>query len=800
VKANNINMIKYTRPLIATLLMSGGLLQLAAPVLADTAAGTPISNTATASYEDPADPGKQLNTTSNTVVVQVSEVAGITVTATGVAKTTGAGTAVEGGDTVQFSYTVTNTGNDPSKLRITDVAGIAGPGELQNVEYSEDGGTTWAVVPQGGINSASKAPGQSVLVRVNVKVSANAPSGQDITVTLGNTATAGLQNQPYIAGGANATAGDIYTVDNADGTNGDTAGVPSNIASEAAAFQKITVGATPQAYATVTKTRNGGVSATNTVSYDLALEVESTAPSGSTKIAEDLAATAIKLDTVTTNKILVSDAVPTGTKAKSLVAPAGWTAVYTTDAVTTNANAAAWLTAPANLSTVAGPITRVGFVKDGANAIITKGTIVPGFKVEVEIIDPATGLKIANIAQVFGTTKLNAAGDPNPAKPVYDESGDAQPNNVNDDGTEPATNPVTSGLVDPATLTTPDTDSANTNTGKGSAGEPNLIAYVPAAQQGILNGPSGTPSAAGPTSTNDDFTNKSTAIPADKTTRDPVTGELPKLDPAPVTFTNTFVSETASPVSLLPQAGNLPVGTVVTITYNSPTGPVEKQYKVIAGATVSSPNVLVDNIPGATTATPLIVTTVAAGTPVNYAVATDLPDQTAQLQGFAVPVVAFVDAGTPGLDPADKQNTTIDRLYTGYLDVKKEAQILAADGTVVEDYTATPTKTATTGQKIKYRINYKNISDATNSGSGSVGLNAANIKVTEDGATLPNTWADKTTHQTNSAADTNNGVISFSDGVNASSNTGAVTKYVDTVAGPLAGQVAGSFTFTRTVK
>lgn len=89
------------RSLIAATLVVNGIFQFVAPVLAEgTSAGTSISNTATATYEDPNNPGTTINTTSNTVVVTVAEVAGITVT--------GAGTTlqndVDGDSTQQFSF------------------------------------------------------------------------------------------------------------------------------------------------------------------------------------------------------------------------------------------------------------------------------------------------------------------------------------------------------------------------------------------------------------------------------------------------------------------------------------------------------------------------------------------------------------------------------------------------------------------------------------------------------------------------------------------------------------------------
>jgi hypothetical protein len=779
--------MKYSRALIATLLVGGSLSQLVSPVLAEgTAAGVSLSNTATASYEDPTDPNKPLNTTSNTVIVTVAEVAGITVKADAVTKLTGTGAALEAGDTVAFDYTVTNTGNDPSKLRIAGTAGIAGPGTLQKVEYYN--GTTWVEVPSGGeYISDSKAPGEFIKVRVTVQVTPGAAANSNITVTLGNTATPGEQNIPLVANG-----GDVYTVDNLDTASGETAGAPANGVREASAFQSIVVGATAQAFATVTKLRDvNGVTAANTLEYTLGLDVAGTAPIGSSKIAEDLAATSINLDsTPNTNKILVSDAIPAGTKAKSLVAPSGWTAVYTTDATATNANAAQWKTAPSDLSTVVGTIYRVGFVKDGTNATVAKGTSVSNFKVVVELLAPASGLKIGNIAQIFGSTKLDPTGAPDLTKPVYDESGDNQPNNFNN-GTAPATNPVTDGVVDTTTITPADSDTANNNSGTGSAGEPNVYQYVPTALQGILNGTQNNPDAVGPTGNNDDFTNKSTGISTTDATR--VAGALPTIDPGAVSFANTFQSATDDNISLLPQVGNLPVGTKVTVNY----GGNSKVYVVTATGLF--------DLGSTTVVTPLLITGVVPNTKLNYGVDIDLPTGTAQLVGYSVPVVAFIDAGTAGLDAADKQNTTIDRLYTGYLKVEKEAQILDVDGTtVLQAYTQTPTVKPAPGQMIQYRITYTNISDVATAGSNSIGLNAQNVKVVEDGAAAPNTWAVlaggklNTLHKATSAGDTNSGVVSFNDGAK-TNNDVDVTKYVDTVAGPLTGQQSGAFTFIRVV-
>lgn len=93
-------------------LASLGLFNLAIPVLSlGTAAGTNISNTATATFDDN---GTPKTTESNTVNVTIAEVAGIT----NVAQTPidSNGGSVIPGDTVQFPFLVTNVGNDQTDI------------------------------------------------------------------------------------------------------------------------------------------------------------------------------------------------------------------------------------------------------------------------------------------------------------------------------------------------------------------------------------------------------------------------------------------------------------------------------------------------------------------------------------------------------------------------------------------------------------------------------------------------------------------------------------------------------------
>jgi hypothetical protein len=797
---------QYSRPLIASLLVGGGLLQLAAPVLAEgTPAGTTISNTATASYEDPSDPTKPLNTVSNTVEVKVAEVAGITVTADTFSIAKAAGNTAPGaevGDTVNFVYNVTNVGNDTTKFHIPGTATTTGPGSVTKVQYESAPGV-WTDIPAGGsFDSAPFAPGGVLKVRVVVTVLAGATANTPLTATLGKTVTPGQQNVPR-----NSDGGDVYTVDNANGAAGEVDGVPENGVREASATQTVVIGATPQAFATVTKVRGAGTA--NSMSYTLGLKVadQIDVPASSNKIAADLAPTAIKLNGTSVNRVLVSDAVPAGTTAGTLTAPTGWQAVYTIDDTATLATAADWLPI-ANGVAVPATAKRVGFIPL-TDVSIAKGTSVSDMIVNVNYGSTlAAGGKLANIAQVFGSTPVSGT-------PVYDESGDNKPNNYNDDGTAPtpgpASNPlnITDGVANP---NDPAVDGGNNNTGTGPAGEPNVFQVVPPGQAGITNGTANKPDAVGPTGNNDDFTNRSTAIPAtawgpDTTVGSPTFGKIipQPLDPAAVAFANTFKSTIAGPVSLMPTtpATPLPGGTRVTITY----GAAAKTF--IYDTNLGFVNADAAGNPTNIAATPLVTPSVAANALVNYGVEVDLPSGTAQLKGYGVPITAFVDSNADGvLDATEPQNKTIDRVYTGYLKLEKQAQILDADGvTVIEAFTATPLKKAAPNQMIQYKIVYSNISDVAPAGSDSVALNAQNIVVTEDGVqttTNPNSWYTNTgsatvltTHKPGSAVDTNGGTITFGGKTNGDTD---ISIYKDTVVGPLAPQTNGSFSFIRVVK
>lgn len=740
--------------LIAAALLVGGTFQLAAPIIAaGTSAGTGINNTATATYNDPNNPTEVIDATSNTVQITVAEVAGITAVASGVTDSTPSNSVLPG-DTLTYDYVITNVGNDTTTIFIPAPV-VTGPAAqtgaiIYDIDVNGDGTYEFPAANLTTATTTALNPGGFIRVRIPVVVDATATSGAPIVVRLGDTGannnSAGTQNQPYSA--STVANGDVRTV---DGTEvAPNAGLPTNGEREASATQQVLVGAQPQAFATVLKTQ-GAYSNNSTPTafnddlqtYNLSLRVENAAPVGASAglVPADLEGTPVTVDTISANRILVSDAIPAGTvlSPTTPVAPGGgWTVVYTTSLPTVNANAALWVT-----TRPASGITRVGYVLNAPTTVV-RGTTVTGFSFQVITtgLNPANGGTIANIAQAFGESVGGGT------TVVYDESGDQSPTNFNDNGTRgPNTGIDTNndGIPEPvigtgvANPTTDENDPTGTNTGTGAGGEDNILILAPTGT--ILNGPSGAPAAVGPTNNNDDFTNQSTDIPANTPPGEPI-------DPAPEVFTNTISAPTTALTNVLLRpddgaaTGTLPTGTTVTLTYGSSSA----VYTYSAGSFAF------------TSGTAIQIPNIAAGTSVNYTTTIDLPGDTpstpggtalstdlppAYPNGYQAPILAFTDLNRNGvLDAGEASNTTIDRVYTGFLRLVKESRILQGTGPAViagQENFSTTAKTPAPGNIIEYRISYSNISTAV-AGSSNITLRASNVTITESGDTNGNNW------------------------------------------------------------
>ena len=244
-------------PLAITALLASSFFQPLLPVLAaGTPAGTNISNTATATYND--GNGTDIEATSNTVSIVVAEVAGLTAQSSGFNDVDGG--AVAAGDDLQFFFDVTNVGNAPTNIHIPDIGDLTTQNfDVDAIFISTDGGTTFVNLSTFTDGIIPNVPADGVIkVRVDGTPESGTRAGDPVGVTLGDTGdndnTANSQNQPDnadpINGDTTPLAIDLRTED-ADAGNG----APVNGEREASATQSIPFASskTPVALAQVEK-------------------------------------------------------------------------------------------------------------------------------------------------------------------------------------------------------------------------------------------------------------------------------------------------------------------------------------------------------------------------------------------------------------------------------------------------------------------------------------------------------------------------------------------------------------------
>ncbi|MFK8182017.1 MAG: beta strand repeat-containing protein [Phormidesmis sp.] len=853
------------KTLVASAFAIAGVFNLVgAVVAAGTEAGTTITNTATATYDD--GNGNNIDAVSNTVTINVAEVAGLTVVNSGFDDANGG--SIVGNDVLTFDFDITNTGNEDTFVFVPGADNISVTnGTITSVDVIDATGTSIGTIPAAtgastdGLgtlpNGGLIGIDESFTVRVTVTAANLAsPTGESVTVQFGNTtdnSTApadGSQDQQNIRDDSDTAApqlNDVRTLNNAaDGLS------PTNGEREAAASRSEAYNTAPidLAQALLLKTSTYSDSSTSadvaddTIVYNLELRIGNDTSFPSVDPG-NLEGTDIELDTTgtstfsTVSRILVSDAIPANTDfdpGLTPTAPANWTAVYSTTPLTTNAQDAQWTTVQPG---TASAITRVGFIYDsGANGSLAPLDVETGFSFRVVTNGlTAPGGSIANVAQVFGETEGDTDNNL-----VFDESGDQQPNNL-DDGDIPTNNNTTfeSGTDFGVGDTADPENTLNNNDGTGPNGESNVVTInaLPPVAGALFNGPDTTPSATGPTNTGDDFTN--VVIPG-------LTPGAPgtDVDAPSVTITNELNNPNATrldTVTLLPLApsvaqasvtgggvfgadGDLPDGTLVTIAFGGQNATYE--YTEANGF----------RTPGSTTAVPapVVVGTLqasgTAGDTQDYTVSIDLPDGTGGTEiaqhvvGYGVPIIAFVDNNGNGTyeDATERatSNVTVDRVYTGFMRLVKEARVIYAerDGSTTAPTAFSTDLTTITdltpGDTIQYRIRYDNISEeAPAAGGGNVILDAFNFEITENGSTGGNTWGAETVH-TVTAADVGgspnpastsatSGIITYTVGgasttTEPTAGTADVDIYVNTVGRVEPQDAEGSFVFSRQVE
>jgi hypothetical protein len=447
------------RALPAALLALAALCLAAAPALGQaTSGGTAIANQASATYSDGTN---SYSVSSNTVTVTVANVAGLTITPDGGSVPT----VVSGQTGVDFTFTVTNSGNFPTQVRF----------------------------PASG--AAVSVSGTATVTQAVIDVNGNGIDGSDIDILGNGSAVLYPSASPYLARnasfnvvvrvsvGAAAAAGSTVSV-----TLGDASG--DNVASNGSAAE---VRTSVPSGVTLTGSESEAVgSISTTVENDAQLRLGLTAPAGPvalgsnvtyTWVLDNTGARAVSSRTLTNGPagsntgVFVVVPVPARTTFASVTPPAGVTVLYSTSALTTDpVTGATWTT----VAPPAGTVTRVAF---NVGASLAPAASVSNMQVVVTVNTGVNATQpLYEIGDAFGRNTVSSN--------ITDQSGDAVVNkgDGNADFNEPRFG------VDPLSAT------------QGFQ-LPTLLTQVGS----VLFGPSGAPAAVGPTDNNDDYTNRSVA-------------------------------------------------------------------------------------------------------------------------------------------------------------------------------------------------------------------------------------------------------------------------------------------------
>ena len=657
---------------------------LSAQTAAQTPGGTSISNQASATYSDGTN---SYSTVSNTVTVTVSNVSGLAIT-----PDAGTNSGIVAGQTgVIFNFTVTNTGNFSDKVHfVPGSAHLSGtsPATITRAVIDVDNSGTINAgdtdILSIAVDSANIAQNGSIHVLVEVSVNAGATPSQSVQVLLGDSATGApsYDNQPVAAPNTN----EVRTV-SASSVNGQ-------------------------------REARGDISAS--VSDDALLKLTLTAPTGPVATGSDITYTWQVCNTgsqtasgVTLNgstQIYIIVPIPVNTVLKSgQTFPAGTLyADKTSSPLSVAPLSATWSATPpsplSNTSRVAFPVGSTLAV-GACSSLVNMNMVVT--------ID--TGVSASNtideIGDVFGKNSLGTN--------ITDQSGDNTTNNG--DG--------------------------NANFDEGYVAGPGhgVIWRTTLTQTGaVLIGPSGAPSANGPTDNNDDYSNKSvnTGIagvgPGGVTT---ASGQL--------VYVNTVQNTGNANDTFTIDAPTVPAGFTVEVSTNGGTS-----YTTVSGGGSVS-------------------LAVGFGASANINVRITEPAGQIVLTGYDI-VIRATSTNTPA-----SFNKTIDRLYTGFVRLDKSSSVSNSTG-VGAATDPVP------GAVITYNIAYSNVS-TSNGDVNCVKLTVSNLVITEDGLAVPNNWGTYTANS-GTPSDSGSGAVV----------TVSATKYTDTVAS-LAPGASAIFTFKRSI-
>ncbi|MCU1578780.1 MAG: hypothetical protein JWP19_984 [Rhodoglobus sp.] len=723
---------------------------------AATPAGTQISNTATATYQDPG--GTTYNSQSNTVQTTVQNAPSMTISPP--SGTPGSNT-VSPGATITDTYTLTNTSNSAGYFQLTGVQNTddgvtAGQGTFsQYVVNAGAGNQTFATIAAVNTYLSTGNAGSAFMTAVNgtitigVTFSANVGSSGTITTKLTPTVTL-PGNPPGPVGTVTATSASVV------GQYNDTVTVDARVD-----VQKLAAVGGTVAVPTVTYTvrfANGGARNLAPVFKNALPGGNAAAYSGCTNSTACGVAFTDKLPSYNATQLTLTAAVPT-------ISGATGTIIYSVDGTT-------WTTTQAGAVYIgvflpATSITGAGLTTFQPNNNATTQNSVSAGNASLTLTFVMNGSTASGAA--------NANAITNVANSTYgDQSGFIEGPGI---GVQTVTNN--------AAATTAQTAPIIANANGALAGAGSVTSAASPLNTVLFNGPNGFPQAVGPTNNNDDYTavsytNGGASVSA-------VTGNTVAVaaGAAAVTITNSLqntgnkddtynlTAATAAGLTALPAGW--------TVTFQS-TG---------QGASGSCGAVVVNTV--------ITSVCVPSGATQTYKTIYTPPAGATTFQAYT----GYGDAITAtSTNDNTKTNVTIDEMFVGgFVRLTKTWSVALAQPCATATVFTASSASVNPGDCVQYTITYLNVMPS--GGTNDITVNASSFVITEDGAAsggaqvaYTNNWAANSNGLFAAPVDSNGGTLG---GYNPGPGAVGSSRFTDTI-GALAAGASGNCTFKVQVK
>jgi hypothetical protein len=737
------SLLRLCAVVAAPVVVGLGIVTAAPAFAAATPAGTPISNTATATYSDGTN---TYNSQSNTVTTTVQNAPSMTIAPP--QGTPGANTVSPGGS-VTDTYTLTNTGNAAGYFALSGALGTA------NGVTAGQGTFTQFVVNAGAGNQnfATVAAVNNYLLTGNAGGPFLTAINGTITIAVQYTANVGASGTITTNVTANVTqqAGSGTTqqtsTPNSVGQYNDPV-----VADARLDAQKLAV--------------VGGTVAAPTVQYTVRAN-----NGGSRAMAAAKRASLAAGAGITGDGVIITDRIPSYNATQLTLSgtpswvtqPTGATFIYSTDGVTwtTSTAGAVYVGAFIPASAITGSF---GASNPGSSqGSVTAGQAQAAFTFTINGSTASGAANATAITNVVNGTYADQSG--------YIEGPGLAVQTLKNDGT----------------TTVAQTAPAIANANGALTGSAQVISAASPVANSVLNGPNGFPGATGPdTTTNTDYTalsysNGGTILAA-------VNGATVSVPGAAAAITivnslqNTGNKDDTYNLSAATGTGltALPAGWTASFA-SAGQGASGSCGAVVAGTVITS-------------------VCVPSGATVNYRVLYTPPAGATTFNAFA----GYGDAVTAtSTNDVTKTNITIDEIFVGgFVKLTKTLEVAAGQPCATASVWTLGAANVNPGECIRYTVTYLNV--APSGGTNDITLSASSFVLTEDGAVsggagptvYTNNWAANTNGLFATPVDSNGGALG---GYNPGPGAAGSSKFTDTV-GALAAGASGNVTFKVQVK